>query len=354
MSYEGLFIRHAIGATPTTNTGAWTASPDIIPWGTGPAPDPSDFTTAQSYDNGYYDHSSFYIQQPNYVYLRAKNEAPGPLSGRLWLYYTSFSILLWPQNWLDAHITVNGQAQNYVDVSATENGEVVVTESPLVVVPSPPPNGDNHFCLISMAENDQNNPPVSPKPQEPFNSLNDLAHFVLTNPGMGMRNVTEVPSGAGTWTQTVPLQGPPDGGTFQVGVQCREMPTDGFIAFSVQGPPHDPAGTVVIPKRPITSPNMMFTAPVSWSEPNYQSSIVITYTQGATPPPAGASISAVVLISSPDLHESHGHLMDETDVARLAEDSQAATVLNPESGEVEGIAMGYMVGAFTFMFDGKG
>lgn len=353
MTYAGLFIRHAIGATPTTNTGAWTASPDIIPWGTGPE-DPNTFKDPANYDNGYYDHSSFYTQQPNYVYLRAKNLASGALPSRLWFYYTPSNVVTWPQNWLSSNTTVAGQSQNYVDVSPTTNGEIVVTDTPLVVVPDPV-GGGQHFCLISFAENKQSNPPVSPKPSGSMGTWNDLAHFVLTHPDMGWRNVTPVSSGAGTWTEAAPLQGAAiGGGQFGVGIQCKNMPTDGHVSFSVQGPPQDgAAGSANIQDIPITSPNMRFTVPVTWSVSSYNSAVVITYKQGATPAPAGAEIGAAVDMPSTAILESHGHMMDDFALARLFEGSQATPVHHPETHELMDISVMYTVGSIPYRFDGK-
>lgn len=352
MSYSGLFIRHAIGATPSTNTGAWTDSPDIIPWGTAPYPQPSDFTTDANYDNGYYDHhTDFYIKQPNYVYVRAKNVATAAQPGRFWFYYTPSSVVTWPQKWLDAKITVDGQTTNHIDVSASSANQIIVNTTPFVVVPDPPPVGD-HFCLIAFAENGQSEPPMSPKPEGAMPTWDDLANYVLNHPNMGWRNVTPVSSGAATWTESTPLSGAPAGGQFNVGVECKDMPTDGSVSFAVQGP--DAKGTVNKPNMPITDPNMRFTVPITWPA-GYSSSIEITYTKGATPPPAGAYITPAVDYSTETLFQA---LVGSGDMnpfllTRLVHGSRTVPVLHPQKDALLGISIMYMVGSLPYRFDGK-
>ncbi|MDF2627839.1 MAG: hypothetical protein K0R39_1670 [Symbiobacteriaceae bacterium] len=116
---------------------------------------------------------------------------------------------------------------------------------------------------------------------------------------MSLARVTtiEVSAATPTWQQVYPVTGMPDGGTLYIGFQCQNMPTDGFVAFSVPGP--DQADSVNIPKTPITSPSMMITVQVTWPT-NYATNATLDYWQGATAPPVGASISPVIFVPAGD------------------------------------------------------
>jgi hypothetical protein len=96
-----------------------------------------------------------------------------------------------------------------------------------------------------------------------------------------------------TYTKEQPITGPAEGGILAIGLQCVNMPTDGYISFSVPGP--DAANTIVFPKTPILTPNYRPDFEVQWP-PDFNSEITYSYYEGATPPPAGAGIEVVVNI----------------------------------------------------------
>lgn len=98
-----------------------------------------------------------------------------------------------------------------------------------------------------------------------------------------------------TWQKSFPVVAPPEASTLIVGLQCNNMPTDGFVAMTVPGP--DAQNSVNIPKTPITSPNMLLASQVTWPA-NYSTEATVTYWQGATAPQSGASISPVLWIQT--------------------------------------------------------
>jgi hypothetical protein len=74
-----------------------------------------------------------------------------------------------------------------------------------------------------------------------------------------------------------------------VGLQCTKMPTDGFVAMSLE------PGNVTIQKTPITSPNLSLLVPFAMPA-NYQGQMTIQYWAGPTAPPLGASATPLVEI----------------------------------------------------------
>jgi len=88
----------------------------------------------------------------------------------------------------------------------------------------------------------------------------------------------------------VPVTWPKTPASGYVGLQVSAFPTDGFVSVKVPGP--DPANSFTIEKHPIVSGNMSLQVPVTWP-PNYNSILTISW-EGATPPPVGAGIDAIM------------------------------------------------------------
>ena len=101
-TYQGIFIRDYLGQVPGTTGSGWSASPDIIPYGTSIAEDPHVFIDQYGVDFG--KNVTFNIN--NYVYIRGKNTTGGEITSRVWFYYTESDLCLWPQNWKSDCITV--------------------------------------------------------------------------------------------------------------------------------------------------------------------------------------------------------------------------------------------------------
>jgi len=99
-----------------------------------------------------------------------------------------------------------------------------------------------------------------------------------------------------TWSDRIPITGPPEGGELYIGIQLHEMPTDGYIAFSAPGP--DPQNSVDYPKSRIANPNGSIFQSVVWP-PNFPSVLTIEWWQGATVPPPGSWIEPLVLYPAP-------------------------------------------------------
>jgi hypothetical protein len=97
-NFSGIFLRHALGDTPNgRGGGAFSASPDIIPYGTSPMQDTSIPVSSSGYNTDF--GGTVYPGQDNFVYIRGLNTTGGPTESRLWLFYTPSDLALWPQNW---------------------------------------------------------------------------------------------------------------------------------------------------------------------------------------------------------------------------------------------------------------
>lgn len=98
------------------------------------------------------------------------------------------------------------------------------------------------------------------------------------------------------WAQTIPVVGPGEPARLGIGVRMREIPTDGSFAFAVPG--YDAASTVIFPaepvqRSPVYKPDLSVLVMVEWRG-GFETSITIRWWQGATPPPAGASIAPLI------------------------------------------------------------
>jgi DNA-binding beta-propeller fold protein YncE len=297
--YQGLFIRDYVGQTPTSGntTGAWTTCPDI--WASGQAllPNP-DQTLVQGYNTSTPPANTIYVgnAEDNIVYVRGQNTVNGASTSRVWLYYVNGggdpSLFLWPNNWMNAGVTQVNSVNPYVEVPSTALSEIDYTFPPFDWK-AVPVNG--HYCMIAWVEV----PPLSQPATDPragigyIGTYNDLAGFVTSHPNMGWLNTQDVPTPADqTWTQTMSLSGPPVGGLFKAGLQFSDIPTDASFSMSIVGP--TPAGSITVPKTPVTTPNETFMVPLDWTGYNhFQTSMLVTYYAGPTATPPGSTIQTI-------------------------------------------------------------
>ncbi|ADB50987.1 hypothetical protein [Conexibacter woesei] len=107
---------------------------------------------------------------------------------------------------------------------------------------------------------------------------------------------------APNWEQTIPVAGPPDTLRFGIGVQMRNMPTDGWFAFNVPG--YDAESTIIFPpppnaRSPVYRPDLAVLVMVTWRA-GFVSSMTMRWWQGATAPPPDATITPVIAVPAAD------------------------------------------------------
>ncbi|MDF2627838.1 MAG: hypothetical protein K0R39_1669 [Symbiobacteriaceae bacterium] len=291
MTYSGMFLRSYIGQQPGQNAGGWSASPDIILYGTQPANDPTIFTNSANYNTDY--GSTVYLNQINYVYVRGFNNTTAAETARIWLYYTRSDLALWPSNWWSSNIQMQGANLNYTTMEASSN-QIGVTNPPFLWTPPTLGGNNTHYCVVAFAENPPlSSPPQSPAPTGYMGTTQDLANYILSTPNMAWRNTIDVSQNTPTWQQVTNITGPTEGGLLQIGIQCTNMPNDAYVSFNVPGP--DAQNTINVPKMQISNGNLALSLPVTWPA-GFSSSIQISYWQGSQTPQKGATITPTLWI----------------------------------------------------------
>jgi hypothetical protein len=300
--YRGFFLRHYLGERPDGGGGSqvWTDSPDIILTGTQPVRDPTVFTTDDSYARQ--QANTVVVNDLNYVYVRGKNTTAATLDTRLWLFYTQSNLALWPQNWKQAGIFIDDPElpRNWLDLRGVPAGRIGVG-TPVFHWQADAPDKGQHFCMIAFAEEQPlSEPPRSPKPRGSIGTMEDLAVYVRSHPNMAWRNTIDVSGRGATWSETTAIAGAEEGGEFQAGLKFKDMPTDGYISFSVPG--YDGESSVVFPDPPdqwfrIPKSNGSILVTLNWRA-GFSSSITLRYWQGPTAPPKGANITPIIGVMS--------------------------------------------------------
>lgn len=300
-TYDGLFVRDAKGDTPNNPKNSnWTNSPDIICSGPTPLKDPKSIVDVNNYNNGLPFLNSQSPLQNNWVYVRAINSVDKSQQSTIYLYYVDTSIVLWPQNWKYLGITYEGTENQYWAQVAAEG-----TSSPSkgitgTIVPFgwTPPKKGQHYCLAAWVNNgpDQDTPPNL----FAIGSVSDMGKFIMEHPNVGWKNTVEVDAAVPTTQNYANIEGPANGGIITIGVQCDNLPTDGYIEFSVPGP--DEKNTIIFQKAPILYPNYAPSLKVTYP-PGFKTQMTFTYYQGKNPAPDGSNLVPMVGDTSKKLIE---------------------------------------------------
>lgn len=314
MTYQGIFIRDQLGQLPGQPSAGWSDCPDVIFMGQSVI---TDFTTVTS-NAGYAKDfgSNVTLQKPNYVYLRGLNANSVAQGSHMFFYYTESDLMLWPKNWKGDKptdpITVNGQNQNWSLLQAVNlnppppflpqipPGVVGVTNIPFIWTP-PDLHGSqwDHYCVITWADNN----PTTPTPPDlaswsQFNSVDDLATFVQTNPNMGWRNTTDIPGGAPQYSYNSGLSFQSNGGNINVSVNFFGYPTDGTFSVFLQGT--NSTNTINAPNLSLKDYQGGYNVQGLLYPPNFNTSLQVTWYQGATAPGTGAYVLvSVTTFASP-------------------------------------------------------
>jgi len=284
--YRGAFLRQFPGQLVTTPaTGAQT-SPDLVVSGAAAAKDASAYTTSASYNSTTLN-ATVALDLRNFLYIRAINTTSGPVTARVYLYWTTASDIS-PPSWNATNFTYAGRTQNWVDLIAASAGEVMVSTVPLVW--AAPPSVTDPPILIAYVDNSEN-------PQPPdfsaFGYVNAKAvtSFVAGHPQLSWLTLSGQQVPTPTMTSQSPLSAGTGAGTAYAGIQLANIPVDGTVSLSVPGP--DAANTIVVTGMKVPDPNAFVSWPVTYPD-HFQTSAVITYTKGTTPPSNGSIVATLV------------------------------------------------------------
>jgi hypothetical protein len=289
--YNDLYMRANLndqGLIP--RTGSLSCSPDIIPWGTSPVSDPVTFFTNNfSQDVG----KDVSASQLNYFYVRGKNLAQAAASGKISIYYSQASLLLWPNLWSKNSLKTAGGSSE-ISVSAAESGDIFVAQDPFTWIPVPPPPGD-HYCMVSRVVTDSHPNPI-PSP----GSIQDFAAWISTSPGFAWRNINVVSTNVPTFTDTMYYeQGDADGEvTFLL--RCTNVPKGASVALTCGTP--GPVPLIDVPQTTVTNSESFVVGVTCRVPAGFISTITYSYWANGTNPPPGWKLEceAIYITDSSD------------------------------------------------------
>ncbi len=315
--WSDMYIRDYIddtGLYPTA--GVLSHSPDIIPYGTAPVQDPSTFISDANWskDLG----KDLVANIANYIYVRGQNLANKAQQGKIYLYYSKASLLLYPNLWQNNQIKTSDQS-DFVDVSASAVGKKFVTQNPFVWAPEMI-SGD-HYCLVARVAT-VDNPANIPQ----TGNIQDFAAFISNNPNFGWRNVAVVDAGSPTWTQTVEYKQGTKGGKMRFTLVCQKVPVGAEVSFSCGTPGPNPI--INLPRTQVTNSTSFIVGISSDVPANFDSYISYSYWSNGHAPLPGFSIEMQVsyLVTTDNLLYSSALPMRALDVVHPSERELLAAI----------------------------
>jgi len=289
--WDDLHFRHYFGDTgkyPTS--GVLSASPDIVPLGREPVADPQYMIDGTNWttDLG----GATYASEPNYIYLRGENLATGAAGGKVYLYYSPASLLLWPTNPVDPDDPKKGWSKRplrtdrgaqWIDVAA-DAGQRFCTLEPFRWVPEPIHN--DHYCMIARLVTERH-----PNEIPEVGTLKDFAAYISQHPNMAWRNVVTINPSSEVVTRTVDYSQGSEAGEVYINLNCTFVPDGSAVSFTCGTPGPKP----IIHKSKTTVRNEIdpdeqiprFTATIRTVIPeNWSADISFTwYSEGKAPLP---------------------------------------------------------------------
>ncbi|HLJ86191.1 MAG TPA: hypothetical protein VKZ53_05170 [Candidatus Angelobacter sp.] len=273
-------------------------SPDI--WPNGPTPLPNYQTVlTQNWNSD----AGQQIQQGvnNIVYVRCKNFGGANNNGKVYLYWAPSAVINWPSQWANNKLLTDqqdpnhpGSGLNYLEVSASNTGNIAVGKGAFLWTPGPPPSGSDHYCLFSQVVTAKTPNPI-PGADQPM-TAEDMATIVANDLGIGWRNTVMIhPTDQPDWQYSSLLTYPSDAPqpvSVQVVLQCTNM-TGGSMGFTCSSSDLT-SNPIALAKTPITNPNQVSGVATTLS-PGFSGSITVSYWHGSQPNPSGAGIALKVL-----------------------------------------------------------
>ncbi len=317
--YDDLYMRDNLSnAGGLPQSGSPSQSPDIVSVGTLPLSNPQ-ATLVEGWrsDPG----KSVIAEQLNYLYVRAKNFALGASPGQTSLYWAPASLILWPEQWIANRLTTETGA-NTVALDASAPAEVVYGENPFTWTPTPPSSGD-HYCLVAHTAT-PTHPSTLPSS---FATMDELANFIHSNPGIGWRNVATVVSDTPDIEVSVKLE-VRDAVQLYVLLIASQLPPGSEVQFTCGAVGPEPP--LVLARTALTNPSQ--TIGILSSVPaNFAADVTVAFWKEGHAVPRGATLTLQALYVVDDDHP-------------LAADAYIHD--DPKFGPVTGIS----VGSYTVRF----
>jgi DNA-binding beta-propeller fold protein YncE len=294
--YNGLFMRHFLRDQPGMPPDGWAYSPDIIFNGQVIEPDLSKFTTADSYAKDY--GGDVKLGNPNYIYVRGFNTTNAQITSRAYFYHVQSNLAMWPQDWVATDVTVDGNVQNWVDITApVKTGASIgvgVGQSPILWQPPKADQLDFHYCVQAWVVN-------GPNPQPPnlpaIGHIDDLVNFVDTHHNLAWRNTNDFPTPPPDFKYSHPIAMKSGGGTVMLSISFVNIPADGTFSVNMQGP--DANNSIALPQSPV--PPLGTWAPLNnrlHLTKDFKTSLNVYHWPGATKVPNNAQINVQLAVQT--------------------------------------------------------
>lgn len=218
--YDDIYLRKNLydnGSVPSGGDYYW--SPDIITSGQFPINDIKKYAKdTWMQDVGV----NSVARATNYVYVRGKNLKQERQHGKVSLYYSKASLIMYPSNWIKNPLK-NSKGEDCVPVEGDPN-EIVVTEDPFTWTPEM--LSDNHYCFVAMVDTGDHKKPVPTS-----DNMRDLATFLYNNPNVAWRNVNVVDNGVDFSVPVDYSQGS-EPGRMYIFVECSACPDGSEVSFT--------------------------------------------------------------------------------------------------------------------------
>lgn len=259
--YKGILVRQNLQDTGSVpRTGGWTACPDLIPYGTEPVQQPTDFFRSNyNQDVG----KVLVANAENYVYVRGKNLTDSPLTGTARLFYAPQNLFLYPSVWLqNTMTTMNGSETS--EISNVMPNSTGVTVDPFTWIPS---DINDHHAFISIVSTPEH-PYETQLPGDTITSLNELAAWIAKTGGIGLHNVKIIEAGAPVFTNCTHLPASSTLEKITFTITAENAPVGTEVSFS-SGKPLPGGVYINLPKTTVTNDTnflvgVVYEIPANW------------------------------------------------------------------------------------------
>ncbi len=249
--WTDVYARTAFNDDGTYPRQATSSSPDIIPYGINPAENPDDLFVINNWDKDL--GKTLDARILNYLYFRVANLSDKKQTGKLYLYYSRASMLLYPNFW-ENNVLRTQDGKDYYEFEVDKNGKIVsgTDNKQGTFVWKPEMITDDHYCLVGRIVTLEH-----PNPVPKTGDIDDFASFISTNPNYAWRNVTVIDRNSPTASIDVHYdEGNLDAEIYFM-LTCKNLPIGSEVMFSC--PTTGPEPLIHMEKTKITNPqNQVF------------------------------------------------------------------------------------------------
>lgn len=243
--WNDVYSRSTLNDSGTSPRPGTAASPDIIPYGLSPIDNPGDFFVVKNWDKDL--GKTLDARIMNYIYFRASNLAGKEQTGKLYLYYSQASLLLYPNLW-EKNVLKTQDGKDHYEFKVSKDGKLVsgMDDKQGTFVWKPEMITNDHYCLVGRIVT-----PDHPNDIPKVGDIDDFSVFIATNLNYAWRNVTVIDRNSPDWSQTVDYAQGDLAGAIKFILKCTNLPIGSEVMFSCHTT--GPKPLIAIEKTKITS-----------------------------------------------------------------------------------------------------